>query len=186
MTTCTVGPSGAIERSRPWVAAARVGTDGCPIRQRWCERYASGPPSNHVGLRSAGRLITTQSCRLCRSVSGGVALSVGFASRRPRARIPHAPSRGVLICRDFFSVWFQHRQQPCERGASGPWMGVELRRVRSSHASVCRSRATSSSRTALHASSGRRTATDAQAAADASRSRPAGRQRPRLPRRLVA
>jgi hypothetical protein len=65
--------------------------DGCPIRQRPCERGASRAASNGVGRHSTEREILAQSCRFCRSVSGGVGLSDGFASRRSPVRSRYAP-----------------------------------------------------------------------------------------------
>jgi hypothetical protein len=80
--------------SRRW----QCENDSCPFRRQPCERGASGPPSNGVGRCSVKRLITAQSWRFCSPVSGGVGLSIGFASRRSPVRSRYAPSP---ICRGF-------------------------------------------------------------------------------------
>jgi hypothetical protein len=73
------------------IAATVAAMERCPFRQRQCERGASGPPSNGVGLRSVVRLILAQSCRFRRLPADGVGLSDGFASRRSPVRSRYAP-----------------------------------------------------------------------------------------------
>jgi hypothetical protein len=65
--------------------------NGCPVRQRPCERGASGPVSNGVGRGWTRRAISAQPWRFCWSASGGVGLSGGFASRRSPVRSRYAP-----------------------------------------------------------------------------------------------
>jgi hypothetical protein len=43
----------------------------CQLRHQLCERDASGPSSNGVESRAARTPISAQSCRFCRSASGG-------------------------------------------------------------------------------------------------------------------
>jgi hypothetical protein len=69
----------------------RAATSRCPFGQRRCERGASGPLSNGVKRGSPGALILAHSCRFRPSASGGVRLSVGFASRRSPVRSRNAP-----------------------------------------------------------------------------------------------
>src|SRR5262249_53768381 len=64
-------------------------------------RGASEQKSEDVGRGSLRAPVSAQLCRFCPPASGGVGLSIGFAGRRPRVRIPHAPSSRISHLQEF-------------------------------------------------------------------------------------
>ena len=92
----------------------------CLLSQRPCKRGASGPLSNGVEPRPVNRSISAQTCRSCWSASGGVGLSIGFASRRPPVRIPaRSNKKGVKGGRDASRLARAPRRR-ASHGPSGP------------------------------------------------------------------
>jgi hypothetical protein len=89
---------------------------GCRHTNSTINIHCGDEPSSHVGSGRASA-VRADRCRTvsshrpgevagsaqtggsCWSVSGGVGLSGGFASRRPRVRIAHAPSPESPICK---------------------------------------------------------------------------------------
>jgi hypothetical protein len=102
VAACWPGSTGRMPRTRLGWSIQPPCWIGCLSSNRACERGASDLLSNGVERRSARRPISAQSCRFCRSVSGGVEPSGCFASRRSPVRSRYAPCRAnSLICRSF-------------------------------------------------------------------------------------
>jgi hypothetical protein len=114
------------------------------------ERCASARLSNGVEWRPTRRANVAQPRWFGRSRSGGVRRPDGFASRRARVGIPHAPLQETACLQDLSAWRFQTRQQRCERDASGP-KSIRVNRCRVASSHVRRSRVTSSNDAACHA-----------------------------------
>ena len=122
MTSTDVRPNGDNNR----LSARREGQLSCPLRHQACECGASATSSDGVGWGSTERAILAQPCRFCRLASGGVGLSLGFASRRSPVRSRYAPSKKPSLTSAFHRV----APQPDVGDGRGGRRGTQLRRTR--------------------------------------------------------
>jgi hypothetical protein len=118
----TAGPAVASPDSllaRDWPAEPRAART-LPIQEAVVRARCEQTAVERCRMPFDTMAVLAQSRRFCRSASGRVGQSDGFASRRWRVRVPHAPSQEVANLQVFRSYQCQHRQQRCEHGASGP------------------------------------------------------------------